>query len=88
MIFRSALPDITIPSVGFYQYATQNVNGIDDDKPLFIDARTGNKLTFGALKRDSKRLAAGLQDQHGLKKGDIVLILSPNQVKRVRYNLC
>ncbi|CAG8524891.1 1214_t:CDS:10 [Paraglomus brasilianum] len=80
MIFRSAVPDIEIPSLGVYQYATRNVNGIDDNKPVYIDAVTGAELTFGALKRDSKRLAAGLQDKLDLKKGGVVAILSPNQV--------
>ena len=80
MIFRSTAPDIEIPSLGVYQYATRNVNGIDDNKPVYIDAVTGAELTFGALKRDSKRLAAGLQDKLDLKKGDVVAIFSPNQV--------
>ena len=84
MIFRSAVPDIEIPSLGVYQYATRNENGIDDNKPVFIDAATGVELTFGAFKRDSKRLAAGLQDKLDLKKGDVVAIFSPNQVKDVQ----
>ncbi|CAG8540944.1 105_t:CDS:10 [Paraglomus occultum] len=80
MIFRSALPDIEIPSLGVYQYATRNVNRIDDSKPVYIDAVTGAELTFGDLKRDSKRLAAGLQDRLGLKKGNVVAVISPNQI--------
>ncbi|CAG8605429.1 3264_t:CDS:10 [Paraglomus occultum] len=80
MIFRSAFPDIEIPSLGVYQYATRNINGIDDSKPLIIDGVTGAEMTFGEFKRDSKRLAAGLQDKLGLKKGDVVAIFSPNQI--------
>ena len=82
MIFRSAVPDIEIPSLGVYQYTTRNENRIDDSKPVYIDAETGAEMTFGTIKRDSKRLAAGLQDKLGLKKGDVVAVLSPNQVKR------
>jgi len=81
MILRSTVPDVTIPSLGLYQYATRNENRIDDNKPVFIDAVTGAEMTFGEFKRDSKRLAAGLQNKLGLKKGDVVAIFSPNQVR-------
>jgi len=85
MIFRSTAPDIEIPSASVYQYVTRNLNGIDDNKPVFIDAVTGAALTFGAFKRDSRRVAAGLQDKFGLKKGDVVAIFSPNQVKYIQH---
>ncbi|CAG8763317.1 3679_t:CDS:2, partial [Acaulospora morrowiae] len=38
------------------------------------------KITFGEFKRDTKRFAAGLHDKAGFKRGDVLTIISPNQV--------
>lgn len=80
VIFKSKYPDVEIPcNVGIYQFIMSNPNKIPDDKAVFIDAITHKKITFGDLKRDTKRFAAGLQD-HGFKRGDVLCIYSPNQV--------
>ncbi|CAG8721372.1 23867_t:CDS:2 [Dentiscutata erythropus] len=80
VIFKSKYPDVEIPcDVGIYQFIMSNPNKIPDDKEVFIDAITHKKITFGDLKRDTKRFAAGLQD-HGFKRGDVICIYSPNQV--------
>ncbi|GLJ23856.1 hypothetical protein SUGI_0453320 [Cryptomeria japonica] len=44
-----------------------------------VDASTGEKITFSQLWGSVKSLAAGLS-QIGIKKGDVVLLLSPNSV--------
>ncbi|CAB4392602.1 acetyl-CoA synthetase-like protein [Rhizophagus irregularis] len=80
MIFKSLLPDIEIPAMGIYQYVTSNPNGISDDKVIFTDGITDKKLTYGELKSNSKKLAAGLIDKAGFKRGDVLAIISPNQV--------
>ncbi|CAG8500245.1 5897_t:CDS:10 [Cetraspora pellucida] len=81
MIFKSKrYPDVEIPNVGVYQYVTSNPNKISDDKVIFIDGITDEKVTFGELKRDSKRFAAGLQDKIGFKRHDVLGIFSPNQI--------
>jgi len=84
MIFKSLLPDIEIPSKGIYQYVTSNPNGINDDKIIFIDGITDKKLTYGTLKSNSKKFAAGLIDKAGFKRGDVLAIFSPNQVREIR----
>ncbi|KAF0510187.1 acetyl-CoA synthetase-like protein [Gigaspora margarita] len=79
MIFKSKYPDIDIPGVGVYHYGTSNQNGISDDKVIVIDGITDKKITFGELKSNSKKLAAGLQTI-GFKRGDVLMICSHNQL--------
>ncbi|CAI2172452.1 4263_t:CDS:10 [Funneliformis geosporum] len=80
MIFKSRFLDIEIPKIGIYQYATSNTSGIDDEKPIFIDATTDKKLSFGEFKRNSRRFAAGLVNKVGFKRGDVLAIFSPNHL--------
>ncbi len=84
MIFKSPYPDIEIPVKGVYQYVTSNPYGISDDKVIFTDGTTDKKLTFGTLKSNSKKFAAGLIDKAGFKRGDVLAIFSPNQVREIR----
>ncbi|CAG8513240.1 14713_t:CDS:2, partial [Acaulospora colombiana] len=79
MIFKSKLPDIEIPSVGVYQYATSNPNNVSESKVIFIDGITDKKITFGEFKSETKSFAAGLCDKVGFKRGDVLAIISPNQ---------
>ncbi|RIB11913.1 hypothetical protein C2G38_2132530 [Gigaspora rosea] len=79
MVYKSKYPDIDIPGVGVYQYGTSNRNGISDDKVILIDGITEKKMTFGELKSNSKKLAAGLQTI-GFKRGDVLMICSHNQL--------
>lgn len=46
-------------------------------KPAFIDAKTGEKLTYGELCELTKAAAGALQSL-GIKKGNVVLLVSPN----------
>jgi 4-coumarate--CoA ligase len=80
MIFKSPLPDIEIPAMGIYQYIASNPSGINDNKVIFIDGTTDKKLTYGEIKSNSKKLATGLVDKAGFKRGDVLAIISPNQV--------
>ncbi|KAF0434154.1 acetyl-CoA synthetase-like protein [Gigaspora margarita] len=80
MIFNSSYPDVEIPKIGIYQYATSNKNKISDNKVIFTDGMTDEKITFGELKRDSRRFAAGLQDKLGFKHHDVLGIFSPNHI--------
>ncbi|RIA89003.1 hypothetical protein C1645_738947 [Glomus cerebriforme] len=72
--------NIEFPEIGIYQYITSNPYGIDDDKAIFIDGTTDKKLTFGQLKSNSKKLAAGLINKVGFKRGDVLAIISPNHI--------
>jgi 4-coumarate--CoA ligase len=85
MISRSNFPNIDIKKIGVYQFITSNPYGIDDDKVIFIDGVTDKKLTFGQLKTNSKKLAFGLINKVGFKRGDVLAIYSPNHVSINKY---
>ncbi|GBC09291.1 hypothetical protein RclHR1_08740011 [Rhizophagus clarus] len=80
MIFRSKFPDVDLKKIGIYQFITSNPYGIDDDKAIFIDGITDKKLTFGQLKANSKKLAFGLINKIGFKRGNVLAIYSPNHI--------
>ncbi|KAL6911281.1 hypothetical protein ACP4OV_000086 [Aristida adscensionis] len=46
--------------------------------PAFVDAATGAALSFAALRRAALALASGLRLGLGLRRGDAVLVVSPN----------
>ena len=73
-------PVIEISTIGIYQSIMNNSNGINDDKIILTDGITGETLAYGELKRNSKRLAAGLIDKAGFKRGNVIAIVSPNKV--------
>ena len=74
MPFRSPHPEIRIPDLSL----TQFVLGGDDgrDRPALVDGVTGRALTYGDLRAQVRRLAAGLATRLG--KGDVVAIWAPN----------
>ncbi|CAG8607916.1 4896_t:CDS:10 [Rhizophagus irregularis] len=85
MIFKSNFPDIDIKKIGIYQFITSNLHGIKDDEIIFINGiidekLTEKKLTFGQLKANSKKLAFGLINKIGFKRGDVLAICSHNHV--------
>ncbi|KAJ3278047.1 4-coumarate--CoA ligase-like 5, partial [Blyttiomyces sp. JEL0837] len=50
------------------------------DKVAYIDAPTGNTVTYGQLMNNVDRFVAGLYYNLGFKKWDVVGIYSPNHV--------
>ncbi|RIB19056.1 hypothetical protein C2G38_2016005 [Gigaspora rosea] len=80
MVFKSNYPDIRIPQDGIFQYVMSNQEGISDNKIIYLDENTSKGYTFGELKSESKRFAAGLREKVGFNRGDILAIYSSNQV--------
>ncbi len=76
MIFRSPHPDVEIPEVPLSEYVFENA-GQYGDKPALIEGLTGRTLTYAQLHDSIRRAAAGLA-RRGLKKGEVLAILSPN----------
>jgi acyl-CoA synthetase (AMP-forming)/AMP-acid ligase II len=76
MIWRSSLPDVTIPEVSYSDFILQHVPKWKD-KPAFIDGPSGRTLTFGQVAGGARLVAAGLA-QRGFKKGDVFSIMLPN----------
>ncbi|CEI85554.1 hypothetical protein RMCBS344292_00015 [Rhizopus microsporus] len=79
MVIQSPLPPIKEPQVGLIQFLFANTNNTPEDRKMLIDASTGKSLTLRQLKDAILRFAAGLQDKYNFKKGDTVVIYSPNQ---------
>jgi acyl-CoA synthetase (AMP-forming)/AMP-acid ligase II/ketosteroid isomerase-like protein len=76
MIFRGPFPDVTIPEVSITQFVLQAAAKYRD-KPALIDGPTGRIVTYAQLCDSIPRVAASLS-RRGLKKGEVVAILSPN----------
>jgi acyl-CoA synthetase (AMP-forming)/AMP-acid ligase II len=76
MIHHSPLPDVAIPGgalTGFVLERSAEMPGA----VAFIDAASGQTLTYGQLDEQIRRLAGGLVAA-GLAKGEVVAIMAPN----------
>ncbi|KAG2235180.1 hypothetical protein BDF21DRAFT_456100 [Thamnidium elegans] len=80
MVIQSLLPPIAVPETGLIQFIFQNTRKTPDNRKLFIDAFTGESLTYGQLKDSILCFAATLQDKFNFQRGDVVAIYSPNQM--------
>ncbi|XP_071729116.1 peroxisomal OPC-8:0-CoA ligase 1-like [Rutidosis leptorrhynchoides] len=49
-----------------------------DSKVALIDSATNHRVTYNQLQRSIQSLAAGLYHKLGVRKGDVVFVLSPN----------
>ena len=76
MIYRSPFPDVAIPNVTISEYVLSRAAGLGE-KPALIDGPSGRTLTYAAVLRRTRALAAGLAHR-GLRKGDVVALVSPN----------
>jgi acyl-CoA synthetase (AMP-forming)/AMP-acid ligase II len=76
MIFRSPHPDVAIPDVSVTQHALRRADELAGRTAL-VDGETGTTLTFAGLADAVRRAAGGLRE-HGLRKGDVCAICSPN----------
>jgi acyl-CoA synthetase (AMP-forming)/AMP-acid ligase II len=76
MIFKSPHPSVTIPEATVTDYVLRRAVEFGD-KPALIDGPTGRTYSYGQLPGLISSLAAGLA-HHGLGKGDVLAIFSPN----------
>lgn len=75
-VFRSPLPDVSIPDVPVTA-ATLAMANVTPDAPALIDGATGHTLTFAELDEAVHRLAGGLAAA-GLRPGGCVALMAPN----------
>ncbi|MBV9581488.1 MAG: AMP-binding protein [Chloroflexi bacterium] len=75
-IIRSDFPDVSIPDVSITEYVLGDAARLGD-KPAIVDGATGRTLSYAQLVDGVTRVAAGLS-AHGLSKGDVLGIYSPN----------
>jgi acyl-CoA synthetase (AMP-forming)/AMP-acid ligase II len=76
MIFKSPHAPVSIPEMTVTDYILRRAIDLGD-KPALIDGPTGRTYTYGQLPGYIKSLAAGFA-HHGLCKGDVLAIFSPN----------
>ncbi|KXJ86808.1 4-coumarate-CoA ligase [Microdochium bolleyi] len=79
MVFKSPFPDIDLPSCNILSYLFPKGKAPQED-PLWYDAKTPeSNLSPAQALAWVRRLAFGLE-KLGLKKGDVVMILTPNHI--------
>ena len=79
MVIRCPYPDIPIPEGDILSYLFGSGEHLSD-KPLWIDAiEPKNYLSSRSALQWIKRLAVGL-DKLGVKQGEVVMIVTPNQI--------
>jgi acyl-CoA synthetase (AMP-forming)/AMP-acid ligase II len=76
MIFRSPLPDVEIPDVSLTSFVLGSAARFGE-RPALVDGASGRVTTYAQLCAQVRRAASGLASR-GLRKGDVVAILSPN----------
>ncbi len=76
MIYESPHPDVDIPDVSLPSFIMEDF-GDRAAQPALIDGPTGRTLTYGELQKTVAACAGGLA-AHGLEKGDVFAIYSPN----------
>ncbi|GJT29090.1 4-coumarate--CoA ligase 2 [Tanacetum coccineum] len=78
IIFRSKLPDIYIPKhLPLHSYCFENISDFSA-RPCLIDGASGEVYTYADVELTSRKVASSLHNQHGIKKGDVIMILLPN----------
>ena len=75
-IIRSQYPDVDIPEVTITELVLGRA-AERGDKPAIVDGASGRTITYAQLAGGVRRAAAGLA-AHGLSKGDVLGIYSPN----------
>jgi acyl-CoA synthetase (AMP-forming)/AMP-acid ligase II len=78
LVQKSLMPTQQLPLVSLTPFVFQRIKQFAD-KQAFVDAATGVSVTYAEHERRSHRVAAALY-QRGLRKGDVVAILSPNSI--------
>ncbi|CAH9094546.1 unnamed protein product [Cuscuta europaea] len=86
-IYRSLRPPLIFPrdpNLSMVSFLFRNISKYPD-KPAIHDADSGQTLTFQQMKSEVSKIAHGMTHQLGIKKDDVVLILSPNSIQ---FPLC
>ena len=79
MLVRSPYPDLNIPQQDILTYLFGSGDSLSES-PLWVNAASSDSyLSLRTGLQWTKRLAIGL-DRLGLKKGDVLMIVSPNHI--------
>ena len=75
-ILTSPLPDIQIPDQALVPFLLEHAPTFADQTAI-VCGITGRSYTYAQLADASRHVAAGLA-AHGIRKGDVVGLVSPN----------
>lgn len=79
MVFKSPFPSLDIPKTNLLSYLFPK-GSTPSDEPIWIDCKDDKiNLSPKQMLQWVKRLGFGLQNL-GLKRGDVVMICTPNQI--------
>ncbi|RKP35058.1 hypothetical protein BJ085DRAFT_34649, partial [Dimargaris cristalligena] len=82
MVFKSTLPPVQYPKVDVPAFIFQSIENSaawrDPQRPAYVDSNTGEVVTIGDFVTHVQELASGWQNTVGLRRGDVVAIVSPN----------
>ncbi|MFI9274996.1 4-coumarate--CoA ligase family protein [Kitasatospora sp. NPDC052896] len=78
MVFRSEYPDVPVVDLSIHQAVLGGAARFGN-APALLDGITGKALGYAELANSVGRLAAALAES-GLRKGDVVALLSPNSL--------
>jgi acyl-CoA synthetase (AMP-forming)/AMP-acid ligase II len=75
MVFRSTHPPLHIPDITLTRLVLGEGDA-DPERPALVDGVSGRTLSFGDLRRQVRRVAAGFARR--VAKGEVLAILAPN----------
>ncbi len=75
MIYKSDRPEVEVPDVTLHEYVLADAAERGDAPAIVVDEET---TTYAQLAADIARVAAGLQSQKGIAKGDVVALVGGN----------
>ncbi|KAL1795345.1 hypothetical protein ACET3X_007161 [Alternaria dauci] len=81
MPLESPYPKVTVPNADIWSYFLERSDRpYPDDHVLFVDVATNRKYTYSQLRSSAERFGGGLQQQWGWRKGDVLVIMTPNDI--------
>ncbi|RKP40357.1 hypothetical protein BJ085DRAFT_18848 [Dimargaris cristalligena] len=84
MVFKSTLPPLSYPRVDIATFVFQCIHRSsiwrNPLQPVYIDSHTGEAVTISEFQTNAKELASGWQNTVGLRRGDVVAMISPNDI--------
>jgi 4-coumarate--CoA ligase len=75
-IFRSRFPAVPVPDITLPEFVLQNAE-LYANKVAFVEAVTGNEVTYSDVVRDTRRFSKALSSL-GIRKGYVVIVVLPN----------
>ncbi|KAF8599410.1 acetyl-CoA synthetase-like protein [Ceratobasidium sp. AG-I] len=79
-IYKSSYPDYVIPRESVFTKLFPSEPRFDESLPAFIEAATGRTLSRGDVRDLSLRLGYGTRSLLNTKRGDTIMIFSPNSL--------